>query len=287
MSLTASSLEIVPGLPQPFKFGFALWKVAWGHWRSGWLAWMFHEGRGIALWTPPVLVMFHTFLLLLQLNYFGNYLSRCNNDWISYVTQKLAVETNPSKSNFGLPSKTSFIKRVLPQMWPCLRTAGSLAVHCLSPSGSISSVGTGPKSERKKRHQRPWTELVLNLPMILFFDLFLKLFQQQCSQWSCLIRNEIFLAACGEAACLPTCRCLWGGCMFANLQFCHFKIIDIFWMCSLLIPTFKRVQLFASNCCVFLLIYSAVSRLCYTHWRILDWVFETSSPLYCQLWTTC
>ena len=32
------------------------------------------------------------------------------------MPQKLAVETNPSKSNFGLTSRTSFMKRVLPQM---------------------------------------------------------------------------------------------------------------------------------------------------------------------------
>lgn len=192
------------------------------------------------------------------------------------MTQKLAVETNPSKSNFGLTSRTSYMKRVLPQIWPRLQTAGSLAFHCLSSSWSISGVGTGPKSERKKRHQRPWTELALNLPMILFFDLFVKLVQQQCSQWSCLIRNGIFLAAWRRLHC-----------MLATLQFHHFKIIDIFWMCYLLITTFKRVQLFACNCCVFSLINLAVSHLYYTHWRILNGIFETSSPLYCQLWTAC
>lgn len=53
--------------------------------------------------------------------------------------------------------------------------------------------------------------------------------------------------------------------MLATLQFHHFKIIGIFWMCYLLITTFKRVQLFASNCCVFPLVYLAVSRLYYTH----------------------
>lgn len=158
----------------------------------------------------------------------------------------------------GCHLRHPLLRGCFPQMWPCLRTAGSLAVHCLSPSRSISGVGTGPKSERKKRHQRPWTELVLNLPMILFFDLFVKLFQQQCSQWSCLIRNGIFLAAwgrlhachlplpagklqachpavaCGEAACLPSCSCLRGGCMLAilllpagKLHACHPAVLPL------------------------------------------------------------